>query len=200
MVCVLVCFRLSNCLPPFRPLFCIQCFTITYPLTSSLFGLLFRVLSHTIYHEYAGNCSQCKEICKRFTLQYTNEWHHFEKRGKEWEGSKSVCDREWGSESGGNPQYEQENEWKRVGQIPACHTLWKLVKYLVVCTANMCLCVCLHLKIPNCGKKWKTERWETTCKSESKIANKYAEEKLQYIKYILCERPEEMKQLYKIRV
>lgn len=28
----------------------------------------------------------------------------------------------------------------------------------------------------------------------------YAEEKLQYIKYILCERPEEMKQLYKIRV
>lgn len=62
------------------------------------------------------------------------------------------------------------------------------------------MCVRMYVKIPNCGKKWKIERWETTCKSESRIANKYAEEKLQYIKYILCERPEEMKQLYKIRV
>lgn len=95
----------------------------------------------------------------------TSLWKGGNGVGREWK-----CAIETGSESGGNPQYEQENEWKRVGQIPACHTLWKLVKYLVVCTANMCLCVCIwEFRIVVKSERQRDERRHAKAKAKLRI-------------------------------
>lgn len=76
--CVFILFCFSNCLLPFRQHSCNLMF---YYHIFTNFDCLWIVVWSFLLHNNVGNRSKCKKICKRFTLQYTNEWHHFE-RGK----------------------------------------------------------------------------------------------------------------------